>query len=178
MRSLLLSPHCDDEILFAAFTILKHRPEVYICFGSSGDYGSEAERMQESRRALAVLIGGIDVHRLDPTATIVAALTALDVSANPDIVWAPAGMASHRDHLRLHHDAGIVFGHRLRTYETYVLDDAGAPVKVRGRTRAPIDDRAWVARKLKALAEFTSQITHPRASVFFQWDLQEFAEQP
>src|SRR3990167_6541633 len=58
---LLISPHNDDESLFAAYTILRHKPLVVICTDSyiqpnRGDSGCTAEiRREETIRAMEVL---------------------------------------------------------------------------------------------------------------------------
>lgn len=176
MRSLFLSPHCDDESLFGAFTILKYRPHVVICFPSWGDYGSTEERFRESQAACGEF--GLSVSQLNINLGLDEALRAQDVLSRYDIVWAPSTNASHPDHRDLAEAAARVFGPLVRRYETYQLDEHGTPFKVRTQDLAPIDDRRWIQLKLAALARYGSQIAHPRASQFFTMDLHEYAEQP
>lgn len=53
---LLLSPHSDDECLFAAYTIIRHPTLVVICTDYDGDRGPTAEeRRQESINAMHIL---------------------------------------------------------------------------------------------------------------------------
>lgn len=178
MRSLFLSPHCDDEVLFGAFTLLKHKPRVIICFPSSGDYGDTWARMVESTNACEIL--GVAVENRWFEMPLLKSLHALDAEHQPDIVWAPSKFCTHPDHLALNEAAVKAFGVRLRTYETYYASPNGESIwKFKARLpRAPIDVPEWVGLKLRALAEFRSQIAHPRAYRFFLEDLHECAEQP
>src|SRR5438045_2467666 len=50
-----LSPHNDDEALFGAYTLLRSRPLVIVCFRSNGDYGPAAVREAETEAAMNVL---------------------------------------------------------------------------------------------------------------------------
>lgn len=175
MRSLFLSPHCDDETLFGAFTILKHQPRVVICFGSVGDYGATKTRFRESQDACTEL--GADVEMLTLGLNLYDELRRLDREHAPEIVWAPSPVCSHPDHRDLHYAALNIFGERLRMYDTY-RHDGDAPVKNRILPAVPVEDPLWVRFKLKALACYVSQLSHPRANIFFRWSLDEFAEQP
>jgi LmbE family N-acetylglucosaminyl deacetylase len=175
MRSLFLSPHADDDVLFGSFTILKHRPTVVTCFGSSGDYGTTTMREMESRMAWHVLGAQHDSFPLD--LGLDAGLHLLDTIYKPDIVWAPAIGGSHSDHRDLSMAAHRIFKERTRHYCTYFLGEHG-PEKERSLEPAPVDDPMWVQLKLRALACYESQIRHPRANQFFMWDLHEFSEQP
>lgn len=166
--SLLFAPHSDDETLFAAFTILRYQPRVIICCPSVRDYGSTEQRMAESRRALGYLgndIGfeqwnGLDLVEKMQTLTI-------DEDAR---VFAPSIQSSHADHRAVALAAGKVFGDRVTHYHTYIDG-----VKVRSERTVPFEPR-WVQRKLLALAQYTSQLEHPRAHQFFLDDLREYYE--
>lgn len=164
----VFAPHNDDETLFAAFTILKHRPAVVVCYGSAGDYGSTPVREAETRDAMTVLGGG-PVEQWNG-GDLVAQMRAYDERAHPDRVWAPSVRASHADHVAVARAAREVFGDRVIAYHTY--DGYG---KV--REGQPVEhEPAWTSQKLRALARYQSQILHPRANKFFQWDLDEFLE--
>jgi LmbE family N-acetylglucosaminyl deacetylase len=88
----------------------------------------------------------------------------------PSLVLAPHPAASHPDHVHVAEAARRVFGDRVLSYHTY--DAAG---KVRRGTLVPIEP-VWIGQKLRALARYESQITHPRAHQFFMDDLQEYVE--
>lgn len=163
----LFSPHADDECLFAAFTILRYRPRVVICFPSAGDYGSTEDRLAESREVVD-LLGGGPVEQWDGR-NLLAKMTEIEASIRPTMVFAPSRETSHDDHLATGAAAGAVFGDRVVRYHTY---DANG--KVRGR---PVEfEPGWTAHKLRALSRYKSQIEHPRANAFFMQDLAEYTE--
>lgn len=166
--AVLFSPHADDETLFAAFTLLRHRPRVVICFPSAGDYGETWERTEESRDAVGMLGAG-PVEQWDGD-ELVAKMRELDQRERPERVFAPAELASHPDHVAVARAARAVFGQRVTAFHTY---DAGG--KVRSGTPAPFEP-GWIEHKLRALARYKTQIQHPRAHAFFLEDLREFYE--
>jgi LmbE family N-acetylglucosaminyl deacetylase len=162
----LFSPHNDDEALYAAFTIQRVHPKVVVCYPSTGDYGATAVREAESRAALAIL-GAAGMEQW-AGGDVEAQMRALDAKERPARVWAPDQRASHPDHVAVAAAAARVFGGRLTTFHTYVAGD-----KIRdGRPVAP--EPAWVQAKLRALACYQTQISHPRARAFFLGDLAEY----
>lgn len=162
----LLSPHNDDEALFAAFTILRHRPRVVVCYPSERDYGDAATREAESREAVE-LLGGSGFEQWKG-GDLVAAMRDLDARMHPARVWAPDEQASHPQHVAVSRAAREVFGDRVIPFHTY--DQTG---KVRTGKLVPYEP-AWVHHKLRALCRYTTQATHPRSGVFFTWDLSEY----
>lgn len=162
----LFSPHADDETLFAAFTILRHRPAVVICYPSERDYGSTEARLAESREACAIL-GATGVEQWQG-GDLVEQMRAYDEQYQPVRVWAPDERASHADHVAVARAAREVFGDRLTTFHTYVGD-----TKIRDGRLAPYEPE-WVYAKLRALTRYETQATHPRASAFFTADLLEY----
>lgn len=162
----VFAPHSDDETLFAAFTILRHRPRVVICFGSAGDYGDTVTREAETREAMSIL-GARAVEQWNG-GDLVAQMRAFDARVQPIRVWAPDLQTSHPDHLAVARAAATVFGDRLTTYHTYVDG-----VKVRSDRPVPFEPE-WVGQKLRALTRYTTQHTHPRAHQFFAQDLYEY----
>jgi hypothetical protein len=170
VQGLLFSPHNDDESLFSAFTILRHRPHVVVCYPSVGDYGSPSVREDESRLAVGVL-GGAGFEQWKG-GDLVAQMRAIDERMKPSRVWAPDPRASHPDHVAVARAAREVFGGRLTTFHTY---DSGGKV----RDGRPVQfEPEWVYHKHRALIRYESQATHPRASVFFTWDLLEYEGLP
>ena len=166
LAGVLFSPHADDEALFASFTILRHRPDVVICFPSAGDYGDTDARLAESRDACSIL-GAAGVEQWQG-GDLAAQMRAYDERVHPARVWASDPRASHPDHVAVALAAAEVFQERLTTYNTY--DAAG---KVRAGTQAEFEPE-WVESKLRALARYTSQLRHPRAHAFFVEDLREY----
>lgn len=162
----LFSPHADDECLFAAFSIIRYRPRVVICFPSSGDYGDTATRTGESREAVAILGGGPVVQWSGEDIT--AQMRALDAELRPTIVFAPDMDASHPDHRAVAAAAAVVFGSRVRWFHTY--NDMG---KVRSGEPVPFEP-GWTQMKRLALECYRSQLAHQRAKAFFADDLAEY----
>lgn len=162
----LFEPHADDAGLFAAFTVLKYRPRIVTCFGSSGDYGDTATRARETIEAMSILGGGPCVQWNGGDLT--AQMRDLDASVKPSLVFAPNERASHPDHVAVALAAREVFGDRLRTYHTY--DERG---KVREGRETPFEPE-WVLAKLRALARYESQVTHARACRFFLGPFDEY----
>jgi predicted SAM-dependent methyltransferase len=164
--TVFFAPHSDDETLFGAFTILRDRPRVVICFPSAGDYGTTAVREAETRDAMTVL-GASGVEQWDGH-NLIQQMRAFDEKYTPTKVFAPDRQTSHRDHFQVSISAATVFGDRVTTYHTY--DEGG---KVRSPREVPFEP-VWLEQKLRALARYRSQIAHPRAHRFFADDLREF----
>lgn len=163
------APHSDDETLFGAFTILRYRPRVVICFGSYGDYGDTAMREAETREAMSVLgASGVEQWAGGNGEALVAQMRAFDERVRPAHVWAPDRDSSHRDHIAVAVAARDVFGPRVTTYHTYRYGE-----KVRSDRPVPYEP-AWVQQKLRALLRYQSQLRHPRAYQFFAKDLEEY----
>lgn len=162
----LFAPHSDDETLFAAFTILRYRPRVVVCFGSAGDYGTTAVREAETREAMTVL-GAAAVEQWHG-GDLEAQMRAFDARVHPVRVWAPDLNTSHPDHVAVARAAAAVFAGRLTTYHTY-RDGA----KVRHGQPVAFEPE-WVEQKLRAMLRYTTQLRHPRAHVFFTQGLDEF----
>lgn len=165
----LFSPHHDDETLFAAFTILRYRPRVVVCFPSVRDYGDPEVRAQETTEAMRVL-GASGVEHWEGTA-IEARMRTVDAERQPTVVWAPHPRTSHPDHQVVAAAARAVFGDRVRFFHTY---DASGKVRQGQRVEPEVP---WIAQKLRALLRYETQLAHPRASAFFLADLDEFTEE-
>lgn len=171
---LLLSPHHDDETLFAAFTIIRERPHVVVCYGSERDYGSTATRAQESAAATEILGASSFEWWECPVGDenfLHSRLVAFDRDASTkndpiEHVWAPHELGSHRDHALLGRVAADVFRGRLTPYSTY-----GEP---HSETVLVQHAPEWTLLKLRALACYRSQIRHPRANKFFMQGLHEY----
>lgn len=164
---LFLSPHFDDETLFGAYSILRHRPRVVVCFPSERDYGDNAIREVETREALNIL-GGVFHAAWDGT-DLQAKMAEYDAKHRPEIVFAPSVQTSHPQHVAVAKAAAAVFGDRLVRYHTYQGEQ-----RVTDGTEVVPADPAWVNRKARALERYRTQLAHPRAKVFFGHDQREF----
>lgn len=162
----VFAPHADDETLFCAFTILRHRPRVVICYPSTGDYGDTAVREAETREAMGIL--GAPCVEQWAGGDLAAAMRDFDARVHPVRVWAPDRQSSHPDHVAVAVAAAEVFSDRLVTYHTYVDGQ-----KVRSGRVVPFEGD-WIEAKHRALTRYLSQIRHPRAQSFFMMDLWEY----
>lgn len=176
--SLFLSPHNDDETLFAAFTLLRYKPLVVICLRSQVQedrgYGiTAAMREAETRQAVQVL--GCDLIQwpfsdADPDwDALRARLQNLD---GGDRVFAPAvedqGIG-HPHHDKLGQLADDVFGRdNITHYLTYTQHG-----KSTWGTEVPYE-LPWIGRKLRALSCYTSQYGHPSCQEHFVRDQREY----
>lgn len=168
---IVLSPHNDDETLFAAFTILREKPHVIVCYGSAGDYGRSEERKWESDAAVRILGGGFEQWNVKPGDAdwLHSSLVTVSTRYNPERVYAPDLACSHPDHRLLATVARDVFKGRLTTYHTY--DSRG---RVINQSRPVPISAGMVDSKLQALACYKTQIYHPRAEQFFLDDQREY----
>lgn len=115
--ALVLAPHPDDEVFGCGAAIASLRSRgiaVHVCVVSDGAgdepdparrRGIEADRTEESRRALSIL-GGATLHRggfpdrelLDRTDDLADAFSLLLARLGPDLVFAPSPVEIHPDH--------------------------------------------------------------------------------
>jgi len=167
---LLLSPHNDDECLFAAYTLMRERPLVIIVTDSDAhlsDGVTAQQRREESRRACELL--GVPVvflgmkdgaleqqktdlkRRLEPFAS------------QPWIhVYAPAIQGGHKDHDALGDVVSSMFS-PVSYYATYAQGECFSPL---GREIEPTPEE--VDRKNRALDCYPSQIRLVRTESRFE----------
>jgi LmbE family N-acetylglucosaminyl deacetylase len=159
---LLLSPHDDDNALFAAFTCMRERPLVIVCLDSHiqpnrGELGcSPIQRAAETKAAAEVL--GVDIFRLglsDATATeaTIEAQLLAGFSSTNDIVYAPAEQGGNIHHDMIARVARRVFGRHVVEYTTYTKTE----LWTRGEAEV-IPTDAELQRKHHALGFYESQI--------------------
>lgn len=169
-NAVLFAPHADDETLFAAFTLLRARPRVVICYPSVRDYGDTFTRVEESRAAAAILGAG-PVEQWTGGDLVAHMRALVESHGRPAEVWAPSANASHPDHVAVAAAALEVFGADVRRYQTY---DGAGRVREGREIKPPIGDS--IERKIRALACYRSQLAHPRSSGFFLDDQREYEE--
>lgn len=171
MRPLFISPHNDDETLFGAYTLMRHKPDVVVCLWGMTQPGiTGTERLRETERALKIL--GIEnfsqwgISDARPEwETIVCDLRQLGPR---ELVFAPAvELGGHDHHNMLGDIADRVFGPDCVThYATYVRESA----RTRTDNEVPYEP-TWPARKLRAMACYTSQINLDNTRPWFSdWD--------
>lgn len=123
---LLLSPHPDDETLFAAYTIMREKPLVVIVTHPTLQGYNGYERLMESYKAMQILGApvaflGIPEHELDFSRL----WNALKIFKGYDTVYAPALDGGHEHHDLVYKVAKKVFS-TVRTYRTYGKDETRA----------------------------------------------------
>jgi LmbE family N-acetylglucosaminyl deacetylase len=166
---LLLSPHNDDECLFAAYTLMREKPLVVIVTDSDlqlAEGVTAQQRREESRRACELL--GVPVvflglkdgtleqqkadlmRRLEPFASQPWAQ-----------VYAPAIQGGHKDHDALGEVVTSMFS-SVSYYATYAVGECFTPA---GREIAPTPNE--IELKNRGLDCYASQIRLARAQSRF-----------
>lgn len=125
--NLLLSPHDDDSVLFAAFTCMREKPKVAVILDSwlqpnRGERGCSAqERAEETARAHAIIGGEIVRCGLrDDKATEDEIVQSLKGIGNFDRIYAPTVDADGNVHHNMVGRAALrLYGPRVQQYPTY-----------------------------------------------------------
>jgi LmbE family N-acetylglucosaminyl deacetylase len=168
---LCLEPHADDCALFAAFSAMQHGAHVITVLSSrvqfDRGYGiTQQQRHAENQAAMRELgVTHEQWHYPDSSPdwdAVEAAMRVADDLHGPELVLAPAVEPDgHDQHSAVGSVSGRVFGDRCRFYLTYRRGH-GRSV---GRPVSPTPEQ--IARKLRALACFRSQIAEPSTRPWF-----------
>lgn len=169
MSTILLAPHGDDETLFAAYTCMRTRAHVIVCTHDR-DPDVRATRSREVTSALTILgcsnhVWPISELELNPE-TAKLWLQGWDAPKGgfpPQQVYAPAiHPEGHEQHNLIGELAREVFGDRVVHYLTY------APRGQRQRDgEEVVPTSEEIARKLRALACYRTQIENPATRPWF-----------
>lgn len=176
---LLLSPHNDDEALFASYICLREHPKVFVALngGRKRHYATPEARVTESAAAMEIL--GCEFEHLwvpcDPAdwESVERRLLLALGDDEPEHVWAPLPEPNgHRHHNRLAHLALRLWPDRVSFYATYhVIDDW--PIRsVHGHLIEP--QTGWDESKQAALACYRSQIESAGTAMHFERPLDEY----
>ncbi len=164
--NLLLAPHPDDETLFAAYTLLEHKPLVLVCYPGAARHGAPERRLGELADAMRVL--GCDWHS-PPLGDLATYLRGFDA----DHVWAPYPEdGGHSAHNRVGELAVELWPGRVTWYTTYTEEGRSTA----GALVSPKD--GWQELKVRALNCYASQIAHPGTRPHFKRGLEEYLVQP
>lgn len=170
MNAIVLAPHGDDEVLFAAYVCMRERAHVIVC-SQDADPAVRKARSLETTRAIEILrcshhewpipAGSIDWEdakkKLEPWNS-----TSL-VASTPDRVYAPAvSPEGHEEHNLIGNLAIAVFGDKVIPYGTYA---PRGQREVLAREVVPNADE--IQRKLQAIACYRTQIAHPSTRPWF-----------
>lgn len=177
--NLLLSPHNDDETLFAAYTLLRHRPLVLTCLDGrlKKDYPAPADRVAESMAAMEILGCEYD-HLWVPLAyedwpSAVERRIGLH-GIDPERVWAPfPEPGGHEHHNRLGELATRMWPGRVSFYSTYTQGaDRVVHRSTEGNRVSPA--AGWEDAKRRALACYGSQSERHGTAMHFDGPLDEY----
>lgn len=162
---IVISPHCDDESLFCAWTLLREKPLVVIVYdghvqAARGLGVRWDERRAETRAACAILgcssIRYLGISDADPTVDVWEVRRAingiLDNHRGVSEIYAPA--IEERGHVQHNLVGAAVEGQNVVRYLTYT--DQGKSTNGR---EVPILSPDWIEKKLRALACYKSQFS-------------------
>lgn len=177
--NLCLEPHSDDCALFAAFSAMSFGCHVVTVLeghlqAARGLRISQQQRLAENAAAMHELGLSFDQwpYRDDSPdwPAVEAAMRAIDERLQPEVVLAPmVELGGHVQHNTVGDLAEKVFGERAFGYATYV--------RGRGRTvtdRPMVGTGDQIARKLRGLACYRSQISEPTCQTWFLDGLTEY----
>lgn len=178
---LLLSPHNDDEALFASFIALRERPLIVTVLdgGLRKHFVDPEVRVAESAAAAAIL--GCDYAHLgfpcsiDDWSPVPNAVLELVDGSEIDRVWAPMPEPrGHRHHNRVAAAALGLFGaERVSFYSTYMAWPSDYPTRtMHGHLVA--EQEGWSDLKRRALDCYESQIAQAGTRMHFEAPFDEF----
>lgn len=167
---LLLSPHNDDECLFAAYTLMREKPLVIIVTDSDACLAegvTAEERREESRRAcellgVPVVFLGLKDGMLEQDKENLKRRLAPFASQPWEHVYAPAIQGGHKDHDALGEVISSMFS-PVSFYATYAQGECFTPA---GREIQPT--LAEIGLKNRALDCYPSQIRLARDKSRFE----------
>ena len=157
---LLLSPHNDDECLFAAYTLMREQPLVIIVTDSDAHLAegiTAHQRREESRRAcelleVPVVFLGLKDGALEQQKAELKRRLEPFAKQPWTRVFAPAIQGGHKDHDALGEVVSAMFS-TVSYYATYIAGECFTPA---GREIEPTPEE--VVRKNRALDCYPSQI--------------------
>lgn len=123
MQKILLSPHNDDEALFASFTCIREKPLVIIVTDSwkqfnRGDNITAEQRRKESSAAMRMLGCEVQFLGIPDTKLTLRELRGRLSEFRADIVYAPAIQHGNKDHDTVGRAALACFNNVIQ-YSTY-----------------------------------------------------------
>lgn len=182
MRTLVVAPHPDDEVLGAGGTLLRRKAEgaatawliVTSMTAQAGwsetrirERGAQIQRVRQLFGFDAVFELGFPTTQLDrvPRGELVAAIAAAFDEFKPTEVFLPHGSDIHSDH-RITAEAATSctkwFRHpalaRVLAYETLSETDSSLDVRGAFRPTVFVDVGDFLERKLQALAVYQSEL--------------------
>jgi LmbE family N-acetylglucosaminyl deacetylase len=161
---ILLSPHFDDEVLFASYVLLREHPWVVFCLDGAPRHGDVQTRMREAHAAARLL--GCDMIALHSTPDTLADDLA---DYQPSHVWAPLPEEDgNSDHNIVGETARGLWPDRTTFYTTYT--EAGRTMA--GERVEPLP--GWETLKRRAMSCYESQYALPAMRPHFRRGLDEY----
>lgn len=165
---IFLSPHNDDETLFGAFTLLRCKPHVIVCYRDPSDW---VRRENETDAAMALLgcsweqwpFSHVDYE--DP------ALARRMLDLHPRGIFAPAvepGGQEHHNHVG--QIASQLWPKNVVKYLTYTRHGG----KSTNGSEVYPEYEWWWKRKQQALECYVSQRTRPLTAAHFERSQEEY----
>jgi LmbE family N-acetylglucosaminyl deacetylase len=175
--NILLSPHSDDETLFAAYTCQQHHPLIVVCLRSvvqEQRFGITHDTRQAEAECAATELGcqiaQLQISDAEPD-WLELGIQLQKLRPDVERVFAPAiEVDGHEQHNRVGEIALQVFGSRRVTQ--YLTYRRGLGRSTNGQRVVPEPD--WVLGKLRALACYTSQVFEPSCQPWFTDRLDEY----
>lgn len=161
MAKLLISPHPDDECLFASYTILREKPTVIIVTFPTLQGDNGFERLMESYNAMSILGAEVKFLRIKEHEMRLNTLKeAFKKLYTEDTVYLPEyeGGNPHHDLVNI---AGKAIFPNIKTYKTYT----GFEDRSIGEEVIPTPEELEL--KKKAMACYKSQIKNPLTAHYF-----------
>lgn len=176
MTELFLSPHDDDQSLFASYVLFRYHPKVIVCLngGRKKNYPLPATRAAES--AAAMEISGCEFEHLgiqcDPPDWD--AVEERLRQEDPDHVWAPfPEHGGHGHHNRVAEIAIWLWPGRVSFYSTYTCDESGWPTRSTDVGELVEPEPGWPELKRRALDCYATQIAQHGTRMHFERPLDE-----
>lgn len=123
--NILLSPHPDDETLYAAYTIMRKSPLIIVCtdvYLHKKHNITPEQRILETLDAMSILGGKvIFLHIKDTELTEEILIQKLNNFSKPDLVYAPAIQEGHEHHDLVGYIAKELYDNVIH-YATYTKD--------------------------------------------------------
>lgn len=172
---LLLSPHNDDEALFASYLCLRERPKVIVCLNGARKKHYPAPHVRAAESAAAMEILGCQFEHLpipiDPPEWD--ALTARLEAETPERVWVPLPEpGGHPHHNRVARIAIGLWPGRVRFYSTYRVVNRWPVRSTHGHRVA--EQEGWAELKRAALACYPTQSGRQATAMHFDQPLDEY----
>ena len=160
---ILLAPHADDETLFAAYTLIREKPLVVLCYPGAPRHGDFQTRLTEFTAAMEVL---------DCPWVSLAGYDLLEVALRkmtPEHVYAPLPEeGGNDDHNYIGELAARLWPGNVEFYTTYTPGE-------RTTTGYPVPfEESWLDLKRKALDCYKSQQTNRGTREHFVRPLDEY----